>query len=103
MPAVQEILATINRFALARLPVVGGWRAAGVEALRSSLDGRPIAPVGAEGPDSPESEYASAGPEPLLDEMLDDPVVQLIMQADNVQPADVRRLQRTPRHGERNG
>ena len=92
MPAVQDILSTINQFALARLPMVGGWRAAGFEASRTSLTGRPIAPVRADWPDLPESEYAHAGPEPLLDEVLCDPVVQLIMQADRVQPADVRRL-----------
>jgi hypothetical protein len=92
MPAVQEILSTINQFALARLPIVGGWRAAGFEASRTSLTGRPIAPVRADWPDLPESEYAHAGAEPLLDEVLCDPVVQLVMHADRVQPADVRRL-----------
>ena len=92
MPAVQEILSTINQFAQARLPVRGGWRAAGYEASRSSLAGRPTAPVRPEWPDQPESEYARAGSEPLLDEVLCDPVVQLIMQADREQPADVQRL-----------
>lgn len=85
MPAVQDLLATINQFALARLPGVASWRA---EAGRSLLSGRPAAPAA----ELPESEYAHAGPEPLLDEVLGDPVVQLIMQADHVQPADVRRL-----------
>ena len=88
MPAVQDLLATINQFALARLPGVASWRA---EASRSFLSGRAAAP-GPACPDLPESEYAHAGPEPLLDEVLGDPVVQLIMQADHVQPADVRRL-----------
>jgi hypothetical protein len=94
MPAVQDILSTINQFALARLPVVVGWRAAGVEARRYSLTGRPIAPVPADCLDLPESEYAHAGAEPPLDEVLCDPVVQLIMQADRVRPADVRHLLR---------
>jgi hypothetical protein len=92
MPAVQEILSTINQFALAHLPSVSGWRAAGFEAGRSVLTGRTIVPVGPETPDRPESEYAHAGPEPLLDEVLCDPVVQLIMQADRVQAVEVRHL-----------
>jgi hypothetical protein len=82
MPAVQDILSTINQFAQARLPVMGSWGFAG----RTDPHVRP------EHPDAPESAYAHAGPEPLLDEVLHDPVVQLIMQADRVQPAEVRRL-----------
>ena len=92
MPAVQDILSTINQFALARLPVVGSWRAAGFEASRSFLTGRTVVPVGSEAPDLPESEYAHAGPEPLLDEALCDPVVQLIMCADGVKAADLQSL-----------
>ena len=96
MPAVQDILSTINQFALARLPVVGPWRAAGFEASHSSLTGRTIVPVGPESPDLPESEYAHAGPEPLLDEVLCDPVVQLVMQADGVKAADLHGLLGSP-------
>lgn len=92
MPAVQQILSTINQFAQARLPMVGSWRAAGFEASRSFLTGRPVAPVRPQSPEQPEGEYAHAGPEPLLDEVLCDPVVQLIMRADRVQPADLQRL-----------
>jgi hypothetical protein len=88
MPAVQDLLATINQFALARLPVAS-WRA---EAGRASRSRRRAAPVGPDSAEAPESAYAHAGPEPLLDEVLGDPVVQLIMRADRVQPADVRRL-----------
>jgi hypothetical protein len=98
MPAVQEILSTINQFALARLPVVTSWRTAGFEASRSFLTGRPIAPLRPEWPDLPESEYAHAGPEPLLDEVLCDPVVQLIMQADGVQAADLHSLLDAAQH-----
>src|SRR5688572_18060653 len=85
MPAVQDILSTINQFAQARLPVMGSWRAAG-------LAGRTDPPVTPEYPDAPESAYAHAGPEPLLDEVLDDPVVQLVMQADRVQAAELQHL-----------
>jgi hypothetical protein len=81
MPAVQHILSTINQFAQARLPAMGGRRAVGL--------------VRPERPEAPESAYARAGPEPPLDEMFDDPVVQLIMRADRVPPADVRRLLET--------
>jgi hypothetical protein len=98
MPAVQHILSTINQFALAHLPDMGSWRAAGFEASRSFLTGRESVPAGPEAPDLPESEYAHAGPEPLLDEVLCDPVVQLIMQADRVEAAEVRRLLGTDQH-----
>jgi hypothetical protein len=83
MPAVQDFLATINEVALARFHAVADWRAAAAQVSRSFLTGRS---------DLQESEYAHAGPEPLLDEILDDPIVQLMMQADHVQAADVRRL-----------
>jgi hypothetical protein len=85
MPAVQHILSTINQFAQARLPVLGGRRAAGFRGRTDAL-ARP------EHPDAPESAYARAGVEPPLDEVLDDPVVQLIMQADHVQPTDLQHL-----------
>jgi hypothetical protein len=98
MPAVQHILSTINQFALAHLPDVGSWRTAGFEASRSFLSGRTIVPAGSEAPDLPESEYAHAGPEPLLDEVLCDPVVQLIMHADHVEAAEVRRLLGADQH-----
>jgi hypothetical protein len=90
MPAVQDIFSSINQFAHARLPLMAGWRSAGFEAGRSFLTGRITAPVGQDVPDLPESEYAHAGPEPLLDEMLCDPVVQLIMRADGVKAADLQ-------------
>src|SRR5262245_11424882 len=83
MPAVRDFLATINEVALARFHAVADWRAAAAQASRSFLTRRS---------DLPESEYAHAGPEPLLDEILGDPIVQLMMQADHVQAAYVRRL-----------
>ena len=92
MPAVQDILSTINQFTLARLSAVGAWRAPGFEASRSFLTGRPSVPVGPEADDLPESEYAHAGPEPLLEDVLVDPVVQLIMRADGVNVADLYTL-----------
>jgi hypothetical protein len=92
MPAVQHILSTINQFAQARLPVMGGRRGAGLAGRTDPL-ARP------ELPDAPESTYARAGPEPPLEEMLDDPVVQRIMQADGVQPTDLQHLLETAQRG----
>ena len=92
MPAVHDFLATINEAALARFHIVANWRAAASRASRSFLTGRALGPAGPARCDLPESGYAHAGPEPLLDEILEDPMVQLMMQADHVQAADVRRL-----------
>jgi hypothetical protein len=36
--------------------------------------------------------YAHAGAEPLLDDLLCDPLVRLVMRADRVEPLEVRRL-----------
>ena len=98
MPAVQDILSSINQFAQARLPIVGSWRPAGFEAGRFFLTGRTVAPVRLESPDLPESAYAHAGAEPPLDELLCDPVVQLIMRADGVAAADLQDLLGAARH-----
>lgn len=84
MPAVQDILSTINQFAQARLPAMGR--------LAMGLAGWADPPIAPNEPDLPDSVYAHAGPEPLLDEVLGDPVVQLIMEADRVRPADLRHL-----------
>ena len=91
MPAVQDILSTINQLAQARLPW-GSRRATGFEASRSVISERRSASVRPESSDQPESAYAHAGAEPLLDEVLCDPVVQLIMQADRVHAADLHHL-----------
>jgi hypothetical protein len=42
-----------------------------------------------------EGAYAHAGDEPLLEELLHDPVVHLMMRADRLEPAQVRRWLRT--------
>ncbi len=39
-----------------------------------------------------EGAWAHAGDEPPLEELLHDPVVHLVMQADRLEPAQVRRL-----------
>jgi hypothetical protein len=51
-----------------------------------------VPPAVPEAPEVAESVYAHAGTEPPLEELLSDPVVQLIMQADHLEPAEVRRL-----------
>lgn len=96
MPAVQDIIATINQFALARLSLVGGWWSR--EASRSLTTGQQSSPLRREWWDQAESEYARAGPEPLLDDILADPVVQLIMRADRVQAADLHSLRDAMQH-----
>jgi hypothetical protein len=39
-----------------------------------------------------EDPYAHAGPEPLLEDLLGDPLIRLLMRADHVEPAEMRRL-----------
>ena len=92
MPAVHEIISTLNQFAQARLPA-GGWRGGSFDATRFIPAGwMRSPPVIPEAPEVPESVYARAGTEPSLEEALSDPVVQLIMRADHLDPAEVRRL-----------
>ncbi|MGH6900266.1 MAG: hypothetical protein ACREJ5_27565 [Geminicoccaceae bacterium] len=91
MPAVHEIISTLNQFAQARLPAAG-WRGGSFDATRFIPAGwMRLQPAMPEAPEVPESAYARAGTEPPLEEMLSDPVVQLIMQADHLEPAEVRR------------
>lgn len=79
MVAVRAILSTLSGLAQAR---------PGVAASRG---GRPAPPQGhAAAPW--EGVYAHAGPEPRLEDLLSDPLVHLLMRADRVEPAEVRRL-----------
>jgi hypothetical protein len=92
MPAVHEIISTLNQFAQARLPAAG-WRGGAFDATRFVWGGwMRSSPVAPELPEAAEGAYACAGAEPALEEMLSDPVIQLIMQADHLKPAEVRRL-----------
>jgi hypothetical protein len=90
MPAVHEIISTLNQFAQARLPAAG-WRGGRFDAIRLLSAGwmKPPPHTAAE---TSESAYAHAGTEPTLEEVLSDPVVHLIMRADRLQPAELRRL-----------
>jgi hypothetical protein len=92
MPAVHEIISTLNQFAQARLPA-SGWRGGSFDATRFIPAGwMRSAAVVPEATEVLESAYARAGTEPPLEEVLNDPVVQLIMRADDLEPAEVRRL-----------
>jgi hypothetical protein len=91
MPAVHDIISTLNQFAQARLPAAG-WRGGRFDAIRLLSAGWMKPPPDAVVLEPSESAYAHAGTEPSLEEMLGDPVVHLIMRADRLQPADVRRL-----------
>jgi hypothetical protein len=92
MPPVHDIISTLNQFAQARLPGAG-WRGGSFDATRFFPAGWMKSPPAiAEVPEVPESAYGHAGAEPSLEEVLSDPVVQLIMRADHLEPAVVRRL-----------
>ena len=78
MAAVQAIMSTLSGLAQAGSSLAPrGWRTAPAQ--------RPAAA-------RCEGAYAHAGPEPRLDDLLSDPLVRLLMRADRIEPADVRRL-----------
>ena len=82
MAAVRAILSTLSGLAYAGPALAGAWRPA---------------PVAEDVPDPWDGEYAHAGPEPLLDDLLDDPLVRSVMQADRIEPAELRRELVRPR------
>lgn len=75
MPVVRDLISTVNR-----LTQPGSAAAATTPA-----------PTDSESAGEP-GRYADAGSEPSLDEVLEDPIVQLMMRADGVEPAEIRRL-----------
>ena len=79
MVAVRALLATLNGFAQT------GTLARG-RARQSAAD------RGHAGEPWDGGAWAHAGDEPPLEELLHDPVVRLVMQADRLEPAQVRRL-----------
>ena len=80
MAAVRAILSTLSGLAQVR------------PALASPRSWRPAAAAPVAMPGPWEGEYAHAGPEPALEELLGDPLIGLVMQADRVEPAELRRL-----------
>jgi hypothetical protein len=87
MVAVRNLLSTLNN--LAQSGLLASAR------LRLAENGGAVAPdVSADSSSEPwwDGEYAEAGVEPPLEELLDDPVIHLMMRADHLEPEQVRRL-----------
>ena len=88
MVTVQNRLSNMNNPADSGLPG-SGWR-------RLAEHRGAAAPDGSAGESSSEPSwhgaYAEAGIEPSLEELLDDPVIHLMMRADHLEPEQVRRL-----------
>jgi hypothetical protein len=85
MVAVRALLSTLNGIAQAGL--LAGGRMWPAETLGGAAAADPAEPWD-------EGAYAHAGDEPLLEDLLRDPVVHLVMRADRLEPAQVRRLLR---------
>jgi hypothetical protein len=85
MVAVRALLSTLN-----------GIAQVGLLASSRMWPAEPWGGGGAADPAEPwdEGAYAHAGDEPLLEDLLRDPVVHLVMRADRLEPAQVRRLLR---------
>ena len=79
MAAVRAILSTLSGLAQA-----GPGPAATAARRTAPAQGAAAAPM--------EGAYAHAGPEPRLEELLSDPLIRLLMRADRVEPAELRRL-----------
>jgi hypothetical protein len=77
MVAVRNLLSSLNSLAQWG-PHASGWR--------DSDRGATLAAEPDEGP------YVEGGVEPPLDELLDDPVIHLMMRADHLEPEQVRLL-----------
>jgi len=77
--AVRTILSTLSGLAQA------------VPGSAAARAGRHAAPQETR-PGPSEGAWAHAGPEPLLEDLLSDPLIRQLMRADRVEPADLRRL-----------
>jgi hypothetical protein len=88
MVDVRNLLSTLNSLAHAGLLATGR--------LRSSEE------VSASGalPDPWQGDDVQAGVEPRLEDLLGDPVVRLMMQADHLEPEEVRRQLVSGRHAD---
>jgi hypothetical protein len=78
MEAVRNLLSSLNTLAQSGL------------VARGSRETDLVAPLAGAAPE--EGPYAEGGVEPPLQELLDDPVIHLVMRADRLEPEDVRRL-----------
>ena len=84
MAAVRNLLSSLNSLAQSGLHA-GGWRD-GDRATALAATAHDVT----QGPE--EGAYAEGGVEPSLDELLDDPVIHLMMRADHLEPEEVRFL-----------
>jgi hypothetical protein len=89
MVAVRNLLSTLNNLAQSGL-LAGTWP----RILEHDGAAAPGSAAAADAVSEPwwEGEYAEAGIEPPLEELLDDPVIHLMMRADHLEPEQVRRL-----------
>jgi hypothetical protein len=89
MVAVRNLLSTLNSLAHSGL-VAGGWprlpEHAGAAAPGDASAGDAASEPWWDG------DYVEGGVEPPLEELLDDPVIHLMMRADQLEPEQVRRL-----------
>jgi hypothetical protein len=89
MVAVRNLLSSLNNLAQSGL-LASGWprlpeHGGAVAAEDASAGDASAAPWW-------EGEYVEGGVEPPLEELLDDPVIHLMMRADRLEPEQVRRL-----------
>jgi hypothetical protein len=87
MVAVRAILSSFNGLAQAGL-LARDWLRSGPASGDPARSAAPAAEPADDGA------YAHAGDEPPLEDLLHDPVVRLVMDADRLEPAQVRRLLR---------
>jgi hypothetical protein len=86
MAAVRDLLSSLNSLAQSGL-LASGW-------LRTADQGAGPADAGSgvAACEPPQGPYTAGGVEPPLDEVLDDPVIHLMMRADRLEPEQVRCL-----------
>jgi hypothetical protein len=88
MAAVRDLLSSLNSLAQSGL-LAGGWLRLGDN---DGAEAPTHAGASASFPEPREDAYTEGGVEPPLDELLDDPVIHLMMRADRLEPEQVRRL-----------
>ena len=97
MVAVRNLLSSLNSLAQSGL-LASGW-------LRPAEDDGAVVrgdTAAARFLPEPDAAYTEGGVDPPLEELLDDPVIHLMMRADRLEPEQVRRLLTSgERHAER--
>lgn len=91
MVAVRALLSTLNSL------TQSGLQASGLLPDQNPVDRGAAAQHAPAAEPWGEGEYAEGGVEPLLEELLRDPVVRLMMQADRLEPDQVGALLRSRR------